>query len=85
METVNDRLKEIKNLADSNLITTEEYYKLRGDILGQSTNLLKEIYDPQTFHSQHRRNPMGGVPRSFLRCTFKGARAVFGIIFRPPS
>lgn len=43
MDTVNDRLKEIKNLADSNLITTEEYYKLRGDILGQSTNLLKEI------------------------------------------
>lgn len=39
METVNDKLKKIKDLVDSNLITNEEYYKLRGEILEEESTL----------------------------------------------
>jgi hypothetical protein len=51
METVNDRLKEIKNLADSNLISSEEYYKLRGDILGEEITIVRENNNTQRLRS----------------------------------
>ena len=37
MESVNDKLKEIKDLLDSNLITRKEYEALRGEILINSS------------------------------------------------
>lgn len=47
METKYDQLNEIKNLYDSNLISSEEYYKLSGEIFGEEIIVEKENQNTQ--------------------------------------
>lgn len=74
METFKDKLKKIQELYDSKLITSEEYYKLRGEILDEDEPYKEKQNKTQKILNcsvQRLKNAGGNVKNIFYGIIFQ--------------
>ena len=74
MDTFKDKLKKIQELLDSNLISSEEYYKLRGEILDEDEPYIEKQNKTQEMLNcsvQRLKNAGGNVINIFYSIIFQ--------------